>query len=311
MQPPDELMTQLFLPAMRQLVALRLRSHGLSQNKISTLLGITQASVSFYLSGDTKKAYNALSTLLVSRAEADRYSTELSTAVTQNAVDGVNTLNRIWTVILGSGSACRAHRSLYPSLSECDMCIKEYGEHTGVRSQTISEVAEAVKMLEGSPKFVTVMPEVSVNIACAAGTATTTADIVAIPGRIVRVRDRAKAMLPPEAGASAHMSRVLLLVRNRRHELRACLNLLYDQKMAGVIRRAGLRTLSIGSYSHYGAADPTAEAIEEKLKRAPLSFDAIIDEGRSGIEPNVYLFAKGAREVAEIALRLARAYSAA
>jgi predicted fused transcriptional regulator/phosphomethylpyrimidine kinase/predicted transcriptional regulator len=304
-------MVQDFLPGMRQLVTLRLRSEGLSQNRISSLLGITQASVSIYLSSEPNKAYASLSGLSISRAEADRYSSRLAVAARSSAVDGVKTLNTIWMDLLGSGSICPAHREMYPSLASCEVCIEEYGRRRGARSQAISEVGEAVKMLEASPKFVSVMPEVSVNIACAAGTATTPADIIAIPGRIVRVRDRAKAMLPPEAGASAHMSKVLLLVRTRRPELRACVNVLYDRKMATVVRWAGLRALSIGNYPHHGAADPTAEALEEELKSEPGPFDAIIDEGGNGIEPNLYLFAKGAREVAELALKLARAYSAA
>ena len=311
LQPPDELMVQDFLPAMRQLVALRLRAEGLSQNRISSLLGTTQASVSLYLSSEPKKAYSSLSRLSVSQAESDRYSSMFAAAVRNGAVDGVRTLSSIWMDLLGSGSICSAHREMYPSLANCEVCIEEYGRRRGARSQAISEVGEAVKMLEASPTFAVVMPEVSVNVACAAGSATTPADIIAVPGRIVRVRDRAKAMLPPEAGASAHMSKVLLLVRSRQPELRACINILYDRRMAAVVKRAGLRTLTIGNYSHPEASDPTAEALEEMLKSVTRPFDAIIDEGGNGIEPNVYLLGKGAREVAQLALRLARAYSAA
>jgi predicted fused transcriptional regulator/phosphomethylpyrimidine kinase/predicted transcriptional regulator len=283
----------------------------LSQSRIAALLGTTQASVSIYLSSPPERAYKSLSRLSVSGADANRYVTQLAAAVQTNAVDGVKTLNSIWTGLLGSGAACPAHRELYPSLSDCDMCIKEYGQRRGARSQAISEVADAVHMLEGSTKFVTVMPEVSVNIACASGDATTPADIVAVPGRIVKVKNRAKAMLPPEAGASAHMAKVLLLARSRLPELRACVNLRYDARMAEKMRSAGLRTLAIGGYSYPDAEDPTVEALSKKMKSSPDRFDVIVDEGGSGIEPNVYLFARGARDVASLALRLARAYSAA
>ncbi len=311
MQPPDEVMTQYFLPAMRQLVALRLRSEGLSQNRISSLLGITQASVSLYLSSGQKKAYSILEGLEVSQSEADRYASQLATAVRKDTVDGVTVLSTVWTDLLGRGSICSAHRSMYPSLSGCDMCIKEYGQRNRARSQALSDVEEAVRLLEGSPAFAAVIPEVSVNIACAAGDAASPADVVAIPGRIVRVGGRAKAMLPPQAGASAHMSRVLLLVRQSRSELRACINLRYDQRMASALRRVGLRTLSIGNYSFPRAEDPTSKALEKALRLEAVPFDAIVDRGGRGIEPNVYLFAKNARGVAELALRLAKAYSAA
>jgi len=311
MQPPDELMMSEFLPAMRHLVAGRLRAGGLSQSRISALLGITQASVSLYLSRDSRKAYSSLARFSVTQGQADRYANQLAAEAGRSAVVAVGALHDIWTDLLGSGSVCQAHRALYPSLADCDVCIKEYGRRKGERTEAISEVTEAVRMLEASPTFVVVMPEVSVNIACAAGDAQSPADVVAVPGRIVKVKNRAKAMLPPEAGASVHMSRVLLLVRGKNPRIRACLNLRYDDKMAAAMRKAGLRTLRIGGYPTAGVTDPTAEAIERALKRSPVSFDAVVDEGESGIEPNVYLFAAGAKEVAELALRLARAYSAA
>jgi predicted fused transcriptional regulator/phosphomethylpyrimidine kinase len=81
--------------------------------------------------------------------------------------------------------------------------------------------------------------------------------------------------------------------------------------MAAVLRRFDLRVISIGRHSNLGAMDPTAEAFDRRLRSFGTHFDALVDEGGSGIEPNVYLFARGAREVARLAIRLARAYSAA
>ena len=311
MQPPDELMTGAFLPAMRHLVAVRLRSQGFSQSKISSLLGVTQASVSLYLSSDPAKAYRVLSRFSISRVQADRDSAFLVDAVRVGPVEGLKALGGIWTGLLGAGAVCPAHRGMYPALADCGYCIEEYGRQRGAMSETITEVAEAVRLLEESPDFAAVMPEVSVNIACAAGDATTPGDVVAIPGRIVKVRDRAKAMLPPEPGSSAHMSRMLLLTRSRRPELRACINLRYDRAVAALLSRYGLRTLTLGRHAGEGAVDPTAEALERRLKSYAPSFDALVDEGGSGIEPNVYLFGKGAKEVVRLALRLARAHSAA
>ncbi len=305
------MMVQAFLPAMRQLVAVRLRSEGLSQSKVSGLLGTTQASVSLYLSAAPEKAYSTLSRFGMSHEEADAGAVLLADAARTGASDGVGTLHSIWAGLLGSGSACAYHRVLYPSLADCDVCIKEFGGRPGTRADLIAEVAAAVRMLEGSPEFADVMPEVSVNVAYAAEDASSAADVVAIPGRIVKVRNRAKAMLPPEPGASAHMSKVLLLARSRQKQLRACVNIRYDRKMAEVMKRQKLRILSIGEYSRRAVQDATAEALQRRLKLESAGFEAIVDEGGSGIEPNVYLFAKGPREVAELALRLARAYSAA
>lgn len=295
---------------MRHLVAAKFRSKGLSQTRISSLLGVTQASVSLYLSTDPEKAYGQLSRLSISKGRADRDSALLAQDLARGPVHGVRTLNRMWTGLLGAGSACAAHREMYPSLADCDFCIKEYGGRRESLSEIVSEVAEAAGVLEESPEFIGVMPEVSVNIACAPPGATTPGEVVAIPGRIVRVRGRARAMLPPEAGASAHMSRILLLVMAKRPQLRACINVRYDRRMSRAIRRNGLRTVTIGNYPRADGDDPTAEALGKKLAGTSGPFDAVIDEGGAGIEPNLYLFAKGAKEAVDLALRLAKGYSA-
>jgi len=310
-QPPDEMMTEAFLPAMRQLVAIRLRSEGLSQNRISSLLGITQASVSLYLSVGPGKAYSILSRFAMTKGEAESRVELLADAARSGPAEGAGVLLSIWTELLGKGSACAYHRERYPSLADCDVCIKEYGGRRGARHALVAEVSEAVRMLEASPVFVNIMPEVSVNLALAAEEAATPADVVAIPGRIVRVKDRAKAMLPPEAGASAHMSKVLLMARDRDPNLRACINVLYDARVAKAMKKERLRAITVGAHSRRSTADAAAEAIRDRLRSGSGAFDAVIDEGGSGIEPNVYLFAKGAKEAAELALRLARACSAA
>jgi predicted fused transcriptional regulator/phosphomethylpyrimidine kinase/predicted transcriptional regulator len=303
-------MVQEFLPAIRQLVARQLRAQGFSQNKTSAMLGITQASVSLYASSDIKKSYSALAQFGVTREESDRYASLLSEDVKRSAVEGVATLNSLWTRLLGNGAVCPAHRSQYPSLSDCDVCIKEYGERRSVSSDVVSEVAEAVKSLESSTTFANVMPEVSVNIACAAGSAESPADVVAIPGRIVKVRGRPRAMLPPEPGASRHLSKVLLIVKKFRPEIRACMNIRYDRKMGLILRRLRLRTIDIKDYAISGREDPTAYALVRRLESSSGAFDVIVDGGGDGIEPNTYLFAKGARDVAALALNISRLYSA-
>ncbi len=303
-------MTGVFLPAMRQLVAGKLRSRGLSQNRVSSILGVTQASVSMYLSSGPEKAYRLLSRFAVTRRAADSDAEVLADQLLRDPAESVRGLNSIWTALLGSGAACTAHREAYPSLAGCDFCLKEYGSRGSSLSEAVAQVTQAVRLLEESSQFVAVMPEVSVNIACAAADAASPADVVAIPGRIVKVRQRAKAMLPPEPGASAHMAGVLLTAKRRRGELRACINLRYDPKMASVLRVSGLRTLNLGTRRTGGTLASTAELLEKKIASSA-SFDAVVDEGGSGIEPNVYLFAKGAPEVAKLALKLAKAYSAA
>lgn len=303
-------MVQEFLPALRNLVAKELRAQGLSQNRISSLLGVTQASVSLYLSSDSSKSYSVLNTLSLPAEEADRYAALLAEDSKRSAVDAVATLSTVWNRLLGRGAICSRHRSIYPALADCDVCIREFGKDNSAFSDAVAEVAEAVRRLEASQNFASVMPEVSVNIALAVGDAKSAADVVAVPGRIVRVKGMPRAILPPELGASRHLSGILLLTRTRRPELRACINLRYDKKMASVLKNLRLRSFKIGEYPPSASGDPTIEAYEKRLSTVSEDFDVLVDMGGSGVEPNVYLFADSAASAADLALRISKAYSA-
>jgi XRE family transcriptional regulator, thiamine biosynthesis regulator len=309
LQPPDELMVQEFLPAVRMLVARELEAQGFAQSKIAYMLGVTQPSVSLYLRAEKKRAYSTLETFRVSREDADSYVALLAEDVKRSPVDAVSTLSAFWTGLLGSGSVCSRHREQYTQLVDCDVCMKEYARERPGKSEIIEEVSDAVRSLESSETFVKVMPEVSVNLACAAASAASPADVVAIPGRIVRVGGRAKALLPPEYGASRHLSRVLLLARKVMPDVRACINLRYDPKVGRILKRLRLRTAQIGDYVS-PAGDPTVEALK-KLSQGRTPFDALVDTGGNGVEPNLYLFATGAREAAILALRISDSLSAA
>jgi predicted fused transcriptional regulator/phosphomethylpyrimidine kinase/predicted transcriptional regulator len=309
MQPPDELMVQAFLPSMRLLVSKQLRSRGLSQSQISSLLGITQASVSLYLSSKPAKAYSTLASLSVAKEDADRYVALLAEDSLRDPTDAVETLISLWTGLLGKGSVCEAHRIQYPSLSRCDVCLRQFGKIPSEDGGATDDVAEAVTLLEDSKAFAEVMPEVSVNVARVAGSSESPEDVVAVPGRIVKVNGRARAMMPPSLGASGHMARVLLLARRRRPDLLAVVNLRYDKKMRDVLRRLKVRTLKVGGYPRGMKGDPTLEALALALAGSSSDFDALVDEGASGIEPNVYLFGESAAEVAKLAVTVAEAHS--
>lgn len=310
LQPPDELMVEEFLPSVRLLVARELRRQGFSQSRIASVLGVTQASVSLYLSSSPGKAYSSMGALHISREEADRYAALLADDAKRSAAYAVETLGSIWLSILGRGLACDAHRRSYPSLENCDVCMRAYGNHSDKGGDALSEVAQAVKAIESSAAFVRVMPEVSVNLACVSGDSGLPEDVVAIPGRIVKVRDSAKATRQPEFGASGHMANMLLLVRTRRKDYRAAINLRYDRRMAAALKKLGLKTLEIEDHSESEARDSTVDALARRLAEVRAAFDAVADHGGRGIEPNVYLFGKSATEVVDSALKLATAYSA-
>ena len=308
--PPDELMVDAFLPSVRMLVAKELRRQGSSQGRIAAALGVTQASVSHYLSARTDEAYSSLAAFHVTREEADRYATLLTEDAKRNAAYAVETLGRIWTAMLGKGAVCDAHRGAVPALADCDYCIRAFVDRNDKERGALSEVAAAVRSIESSSAFGAAMPEVSVNLACLSGDSRSAEDVVAVPGRIVKVRGSAKAMRHPEFGASGHMARMLLLARTHDGSLRAAINLRYDGRMARVLRRLRLRVLEIGGYSGLERGDPTIGALRERLAGSKAAFDVVVDRGGRGIEPNVYFFGRDAAGVAALAISAAELYSA-
>lgn len=304
------MMMETFLPSMRSLVSRRLSEEGYSQGRIARLLGITQASVSIYLSRDSAGVYEALSGLSVAREDAERYSALLAEDVKRNPVDAVSTLYSIWSGILGGALACGLHREGYPFLAECDVCMKTFGRRMPTDSEAVDHVSKAVAMLESSTTFVRVMPEVSVNLAFAPAGAKTPNEVVAIPGRIVRVKNSARSLSGPEYGASSHLAKVLLLVRRGMKEVSAVINLRYDRKMKKVLTRLRLRSIEIGGSYPEGTDDPVVEAIRSRLASTEAGFETIVDEGGPGMEPSLYLLGSDAVSVAKLALKISRAYVA-
>ena len=298
-------MCDTFLPSMRRRVTLRLRGQGYSQGKIASMLGVTQASVSLYLKPDGP--VDPLQALGVSPEDADLYASLLAEDLKKNPVYALSTLYSLWSDILGRGAMCSAHRSLYPELLQCDVCIKTFGSRETRAGDAIEHVADAVGMVERSSEFVSIMPEVSVNIAFAPEGATSAQQIVAIPGRIVRVGGRARSFMRPEYGASTHVANVLLTIMSRDRSIRACMNVRYDQRMRRALRRTKVHALLLEE------ADVKTDAhmissLRDALKNADGPIEAVIDFGAPGLEPATYLFGHDAVEVVRLGMRVARAY---
>jgi predicted fused transcriptional regulator/phosphomethylpyrimidine kinase/predicted transcriptional regulator len=293
---------------MREMTTIRLSQQGFSQGKIAAMLGVTQASVSIYLRSQGR-ARALLNRLGVSEEDGEVYASLLAEDMKKDPVYAVNTLYSIWSDILGRGALCAAHRSRQPSLAQCDMCIKTFGAREGPREgDAVEHVAEAVRKIEASSIFVRVMPEVSVNIAYAREGASSVQDVVAVPGRIVKVRGMPRSFMRPEYGASTHVANILLAVMSHDRSVRAAINLRYDLKMGRVLSTIGLRSLNLDESRAHRTDAKMLGDLRGKLGRSTTPVEALVDPGGPGIEPGLYLFAGDAEEVVQLALRVARAY---
>ncbi|MCL7385658.1 MAG: transcriptional regulator [Thaumarchaeota archaeon] len=294
------------MPAIRGLVALELRKSGLSQSRIATLLGITQAAVSLYLSKDPDYYKKKLQSIGIPLDEADKLVKLVSNDMLESVGKANETFCAFWKGMLSRGLLCDYHKSLYPSLGECDVCLKA-PEHPSVEHMEIlRDMEHALSMLEESSYFVKLIPEVAVNIAMSLKDAKSEMDVAAVPGRIVALRGRPKSMSRPEFGASKHMAKVLLRVRSVKNEVRAVMNMKYDEGVEAAVKKLGMNL----AYTEKGDASGE-EAVIEAIAAAFRKYndlDVVFDKGGVGLEPMTYIFGKSATDVVRKALRIARGY---
>ncbi|MCS7136342.1 MAG: hypothetical protein NZ931_04590 [Aigarchaeota archaeon] len=295
-----------FLPMMRGLVALELRKGGMSQSKIATLLGITQAAVSLYLSKDNNYYKKRLQSIGIPLDEVDKLVTLISNYILESAGKANEIFYAFWKGILSRGLLCDYHRSMYPSLNECELCLKAPTYPSVEHMEVLGDLEHALYMLEGSTYFVRLIPEVAVNIAVSLKDAKSEADVAAVPGRIVALKDRPKPMSKPEFGASKHMAKVLLRVRAFKSDIRAVMNMKYDEGVEVAAKRLGMNV----AYTEKGDVnneEVVIDAIAAAFKKHG-ELDVVFDRGGIGLEPMTYVFGKSAIDVVRKALRIARSY---
>ena len=333
MQPPCELMVSDFLPNMRALVSHELSARGESQRRISILLGITQARVSYYLSRKKALFLSQLESRLgISPADSEGYGRILASDVLRNQTDGVFTLYSIWKNLLFTGVICAPHQKQSGLSNECTVCMELHrpGRETGISSdkeigdmQILRDISEAVSIIEASPYFPLIMPEVSVNVAMTRENPTTARDIAAIPGRINKIHGRAKAFMLPEFGSSNHMSKVLLIANSKDRRFRAAMNIKHDPLIDSSIESLKIESVTteerIGRKSEESFGYTTRRTNDEPVlnriskTKFPAQSEsiefALVDRGSEGLEPTTYLLGRKASEIAQLAVKIAHAYA--
>jgi len=302
---PYELASKYVAPRVRALVAVKLvREYGVSQVRVSKLLGVTQPMVSKYLSEDIGKVLEELRGMGLDVAEVENVATLLSEVASRGSTEDYT---RIFTAYLNSllsrGALCRLHRSAYPGLSPaCSVC------RALLRAQPdtyVEEVSEALRILSEDLLAYKLIPEVGSNIVSCRPDARSFLDVVGFSGRVIRVGERVVAVGEPTYGGSRHLASVLLVVRRFRRDVRGAVAVRYSQECVETLRRAGLRVVVTGPHS---SRDEVVEDIAKQLEGTPdpWTVDAVADVGGSGIEPVIYVFGSTAIEAVRRALLCAR-----
>ncbi|MDK2832905.1 bifunctional hydroxymethylpyrimidine kinase/phosphomethylpyrimidine kinase [Methanolobus sp. WCC1] len=173
---------------------------------------------------------------------------------------------------------------------------------------TINNVRDGVQLLKESNAFANLIPEVGCNIAMALPSAKSPADVAAVTGRIVKLKNNVHVVGDIEFGASSHVARIILTAMKYDSSFKASVNIKYSEDIVGICREMGL---SISSFSRENEPSDThtmdwgTSFAIETFKSIP---DIIYDKGGIGKEAMIRIMGKNAIDVAETARKIAEKY---
>lgn len=175
----------------------------------------------------------------------------------------------------------------------------------------IEKLERAVQILEESPEFAQLIPEVRSNIVMAKKNAQTVEDVAGIPGRITAVKGIPKAVSRPDFGASSHMARLVLSFMKHDPEKRSALNIKYSPDLVDMCLKLGLK---VSSYDRTHEPSKISEkegstiswGVEVAVQNLGTVPDVIYHKGAWGKEPMIVMVGTQPEELAEMAVCLAR-----
>jgi len=310
LNPPCELTVRSVLPALRILVARELASnYNWTQTRIAKNLGVTQAAVSGYLTGEVELTAPPLShdhlQSLSKNMAAEMASKKL------NHSDLINYVCEICLSLRRGGAICLAHKSKIPELEEekCSICVQLHmslSEISDARRGVLSEMRCAVSVLESTPEFYDMVPQVFSNIVMGIADARGIADVAGIPGRLAKIRGKVRSMMGPEFGASGHLAKLLLVVMTKNPKWRALINIRYDRGVMDSIRKLNLKSAVLRREGEGQGGEDQLLRFADRALGKDKGIQVIIDEGGFGIEPNTYIIGESASKVADRAVRISR-----
>ncbi|PSN83674.1 hypothetical protein B9P99_04630 [Candidatus Marsarchaeota G1 archaeon OSP_B] len=299
MRPPCEVMVKKFLPAVRALVAHALKEEGLEQEKIARMVGVTQAMVSYYLAKKKDGFITSLARFGLSEEEISSMVSELKGAAKASEVYATELLYSYWRTTASSGGACELHRAISGDLTNCDLCMRVMvnRETEKERRKVINAVKEAAQILEASPIFGELIPEVYSNIVYCIENPRSEEDVAAIPGRIIKLKGKAKALMNPEFGASKHLARLVLALRSKNAWVRAALNTRFEPLYLEALKQFVKQVVFLKSYE---SEDQMFSQLKQLTLEPPIAI--VVDPGSKGYEPNIYIVGVEPVELANIAV---------
>jgi predicted fused transcriptional regulator/phosphomethylpyrimidine kinase/predicted transcriptional regulator len=296
---PSEIVVERVLPTIRVRLAGELSDRGMTQQEVAEHIGVSQAAVSKYISGDVA---------VEKHIDDDPRTTETITRIADGfatgEMDGYEALDELLSLIRGledRGPVCELHEEAMPALAGlgCDLCVRGSDERLAAERTTLTDVRTAARILAAAPGMSNYVPNVGTNVGCALPGASDTTEVAAIPGRIYAVDGRVEIPANPEFGASRHVATVVLAAASEAEGLRGAVNLATDDAILAAARDRGLDPMAFDAeYEDRGQRLRDRFASREAVPRV------IYHRGAFGIEPITYVLGETAVDAARLAVSL-------
>jgi len=304
---PCEIVVNELLPFLRKSMADQLHSKGFTQTQIALMLNVSQPAVSYYLKHDMKQ---------------NRYSTEFNNEKIMELTDILLAGEPVSKLISGIcrfcmsfrsyGVTCQFHRKQMDLEDECTACIVNVPitKHSA-KNEALQDLRSAIELLEHTSDAVYLIPEVAIQIVRSISDPSSSDDVAAIPGRIVKVKEQLKHIANPEFGISSHMAEILmnLMRKSSTMDIRAAICIKYDHTIQNAINTLGIAhqhlNITYPKNEHFDANNKVADAIKDQISQDNIP-KLVIDPGGEGREPIAYIFGRSAIEVVHQVIKITR-----
>ncbi|WP_324665542.1 thiamine-phosphate synthase family protein [Haloarcula sediminis] len=296
---PSEIVVEDVVPTLRALLARELADRGLTQEEVAGHLGVTQAAVSTYVSGEPE-----LEPRIVDHPRTAATVESVATGLAGGEMDGYDALAEILELVRAfedRGPICELHEEAMPGLEGlgCDLCVRGTNPELRTERAVLDDVREAARILATSHGVAAAIPNVGTNVGTALPDATGVADVAAVPGRIYEMGGRVEVPANPEFGASEHVATTILSAMAVDGERRGAVNLATDDALLGAAESRGLDRLEFeAGYENRG------QRLTEQFEARAAVPDVLYHRGAFGIEPITYVLGETGADAARLAAEL-------
>lgn len=271
----------------------------MSQNRIASLLGVTQPAVKQYLDENDKEQYEKLKEMGLQEEEINNIIEDLVELLNNGDVkSAMYYITDVGLKYLSELRFCKFHKEKDKYIpSDCDICRYIYRQNEEERMEI------ALSMLQNE-LITPLIPEVLSNIAFARKNPKGINDILAVEGRITKVKGLPTPVSNPSWGASKHLATILLKVVHKDASIRSVMNIKYDEKIDKALKLLGFKTAYVGP-----SDDNDDESISNLIFSAfSEGIDCIVHLGGKGLEPITYIFGKDPVEVVKKVIEIGKKY---